>query len=136
MLHLDPQDMFRISADDLSDFYYTFEVSPTRAFRNAFRIKLSSEDVRHFRCFRPDMEGQELLVCLSTLAMGDNLAVEIAQSAHANVLKCLVGSMRDAEVLKYRWPVPRSDFVELLAIDDHVGIQRLPISDFPLKPKA
>ena len=29
------------------------------------------------------------------------------------------------EVLGYRHPVPRGDFVELLAIDDHVTVQRM-----------
>lgn len=31
-------------------------------------------------------------------------------------------------------PFPGVDFIELLPIDDHVGIQRLPISQFPEKP--
>ena len=135
MLHLPDGDMFRICADDLSDFYYTFRVSQKRATRNAFRLVLQSTDVDGFRCFDNSMQGQDLLLCLNTLAMGDNLAVEIAQSAHRNVLRCLVGSMRDDEVLKYRSPIPRSDFVELLAIDDHVGIQRLPISLFKDDPR-
>lgn len=74
------------------------------------------------------------MVCLSTLAMGDSLAVEIAQQSHGNVLRVCVGSMDPSEVLRYRWPVPRGSFVELLAIDDHVGIQRLPIKDYQLNP--
>ena len=31
-------------------------------------------------------------------------------------------------------PFPMVDFIKLLPIDDHVGIQRLPISQFPEKP--
>ena len=84
-----------------------------------------SEELQHLQCYAPDLEGHEILVCLSTLAMGDNLAVEVAQQAHANVLRQLCGSMVPSEVLRYRSPLPRSDFVELLAIDEHVGIQRL-----------
>ena len=57
--------------------------------------------------------------------MGDNLAVEVAQQAHTNVLRQLCGSMVPTEVLRYRCPIPRTDFVELLAIDDHIGIQRV-----------
>ena len=137
MLHLAPEDNFRFSADDLSDYYYTFRVSPDRARRNAFRMILSSDDVRDFSCFHNQLEGRPILICLNTLAMGDNLAVEIAQASHASVLRTLVGSMRAHEVLRYRWPVPRGDFVELLAIDDHVGIQRvprnLPIDSLPLR---
>ena len=135
MLHLDPPDMFRFNADDLSDYYYTFKVSKSRAFRNAFRLKLHADDVRNFNCYDPALEGKTILLCLKTLAMGDNLAVEIAQAAHATVLRVLCSAMRSHEVLKYRWPIPRGDFIELLAIDDHVGIQRLPIRQYPKTPK-
>lgn len=74
-------------------------------------------------------------VCLSTLAMGDSLAVEVAQQSHGNVLRKMCGAMKSHEVLRYRAPCPRSDFVELLAIDDHVGLRRLPIEDYPKCPK-
>ena len=66
--------------------------------------------------------------------MRDNMAVEIAQQAHSNVLKFLCGALRSDETLRYRVAVPRTDFVELLAIDDHVGIQKLPISQIREKP--
>ena len=134
MLQLEPADMFRFNADDLSDYYYTFRVSKARAYRNAFRLKLHANDVRGFSCFNQSLEGKPLLLCLKTLAMGDNLAVEIAQAAHSTVLRVLCSAMRSHEVLKYRCPIPRSDFVELLAIDDHVGIQRLPIAMFREHP--
>lgn len=126
LLHLGPNDVFRFSADDLSDFYYTFKVGEKRALRNTFKLPLQSSDVCHLTCFDPKHhQGKTLLVCLSTLAMGDNLAVEIAQSAHKAVLSELCGSMLVSETLRYRCPIPRSDFIELLAIDDHVGIQKL-----------
>ena len=126
LLHLGPNDVFRFSADDLSDFYYTFKVGEKRALRNTFKLPLQSFDVCHLTCFDPKQhQGKTLLVCLSTLAMGDNLAVEIAQSAHKAVLSELCGSMLVSETLRYRCPIPRSDFIELLAIDDHVGIQKL-----------
>ena len=79
------------------------------------------------------MQGP-LLICLKTLAMGDSLAVEIAQQSHTNVLRKLCGSMLDSETLKYRKPVPRSDFIELLAIDDHIGLQKLPKNELPCEP--
>lgn len=135
MLHLEPGDMFRVSADDLSDFYYTFKVSPERASRNTFRMYPQSHEVADFQCYHDGLSGQTLLLTLNTLAMGDNLAVEVAQSAHSAVLRHLVGSMRKHEVLRRGQAVPRSDFVELLAIDDHVGIQRLPKVDFPSNPR-
>lgn len=66
--------------------------------------------------------------------MGDSLAVEVAQQADTNVFKVWVGSMVPSECLRYRSPIPRTNFIKLLAIDDHVGVQKLPISDFPRNP--
>ena len=136
LLSLKPEQMFRFNADDLSDYYYCFKVTPERASRNAFRMKFQSHELKHLHCFsRDEHEGHELLVCLATLAMGDSLAVEVAQQAHTNVLKVWCGSMVSGECLRYRAPIPRTDFVELLAIDDHVGLQKLPIKDFAKTPK-
>ena len=59
--------------------------------------------------------------------MGDSLAVEVAQQAHSNVLSTLCHSMRPKEVIRYRHPISRTPFVEMLAIDDHVGIQKIAI---------
>ena len=127
LLHLGEHEAFRFSADDLSDFYYTFKVSEARSSRNAFRCIFKPDELRHLTCFLPQHENcKGLLLCLSTLAMGDNLAVEIAQQSHLNVLKFLCHSMKGSETLRYRHPVPRGSFIELLAIDDHVGIQRIP----------
>lgn len=134
LLHLKPSDMFRISADDLTDYYYTFRVSESRAKRNSLRCIFKRHEVQHLSCFNESDPSTEFLVALKTLAMGDSLAVEVAQQSHFNVLSRLCGAMIPSEVLQYRKPVPRSDFVELLAIDDHVGIQRLPIDQFKHQP--
>ena len=135
LLSLKPGEMFRFSADDLSDYYYCFKVTPKRASRNAFRMIFDAHEVEHLSCFQGQHRGRKVLVCLATLAMGDSLAVEIGQQAHKHVLQVWAGSMKAHESLRYRTPVPRGDFIELLAIDDHVGIQRLPISDFPNNPR-
>ena len=134
MLHLPKGTSFRFCADDLTDFYYTFCVNNTRATRNAFRFPFHAGDLKHLKCYHPTFEGKEVLVCLQTLAMGDSLAVEIAQQSHGNVLRKLAGALRMEEFLRYRKPIPRSDFIELLAIDDHVGIQRLKTPDLDLYP--
>ena len=136
MLHLPHGTSFRFCADDLTDFYYTFCVSQTRATRNAFRFPFRAEELRHLKCYHQKFEGKDVLVCLQTLAMGDSLAVEIAQQSHGNVLKKLAGGLRKEEFLRYREPIPRSDFIELLAIDDHVGIQRLKTQDLGLYPSC
>ena len=114
LLSLRPGQMFRFNADDLSDYYYCFKVNPARAIRNAFRMKFQSHELRHLTCFSDEHEGHELLVCLATLAMGDSLAVEIGKQAHTNVLKTWCGSMLSSECLRYCFPIPRGDFVEMI----------------------
>ncbi len=125
LLSLDQSTAFRFNADDLTDFYYTFKVSPQRAERNAIRCLFDSSELSHLKSFDPQIGTGPFLVCLRSLAMGDSLAVEIAQQSHTRVLQSLCGCMLQHESLRYRHPVPRSDFVELLAIDDHVGIQKV-----------
>ena len=112
LLNLADDEVFRFQADDLSDFYYTFKVPVKRALRNTFRLVLDWKEVRHLKCFAPKLKNRQVAVALKTLAMGDSLAVEIAQQAHCNVLKQLCGAMIHKETLKYRSPVPRSDFIE------------------------
>ena len=70
LLHLSEDEIWRFSADDLTDYYYTFDVSSTRAKRNAFRMVFDSDELKHFRCWDPSLDGLKLLVCLKTLAMG------------------------------------------------------------------
>lgn len=74
-------------------------------------------------------------MCLRALDMGDSLAVEIAQQAHANVLRLHCNSLKPEETQRYRSPVPRPDFIELLAINDHVGVQRLKRDQLRNRPK-
>lgn len=130
LLPLDDDQCFRFSADDLTDFYYTFHVTRDRCHRNCFRIKLQDFEVEHLQCFDESLRGKTILVGLATLAMGDSLAVEVAEQSHAAVLRMCAGAMDPKECLRYRSPIPRSSFAELLAIDDHVGVQRLPKADF------
>ena len=134
LLHLEGDEVFRFQADDLSDFYYTFRVPEKRALRNIFRLELHWTDIAHLKYAHESLKHKKVAVALRTLAMGDSLAVEIAQQAHSNILKQLCGAMIHEETLKYRSPVPRGDFIELLAIDDHVGIQRLKRSDLGCQP--
>ena len=80
------------------------------------------------------MEGPQTL-SLNTLAMGDSLAVEVGQAAHFAVLRQHAGGMLPRESLLYRHPIPSSSAIELLAIDDHVIIQKLPSSALPSEPE-
>lgn len=134
LLDLEPEQVMRFSADDLTDFYYTFQVSEARAARNAIRCKFTGRELQHLQCFPEDGNlDDQYLIALRTLAMGDNMAVEIAQQAHFNILRMLCGSMLSHESLRYRHPCPRSDFVELLAIDDHVGLQKVSVNELKSK---
>ena len=132
LLSLEPHQSLRYNADDLSDFYYTFKVSPARAKRNAIGVPLFRSELQDLTCCPKDLSGP-FYPALATLAMGDNHAVEIAQCSHHSLLQIEAGCMHDCETLEYRKPIPRSDFVELLAIDDHIGLQKVNTCDLPLK---
>ncbi|CAE7256128.1 unnamed protein product [Symbiodinium sp. CCMP2592] len=69
------------------------------------------------------------------MAMGDNVAVEVGQAAHFRVLRDHVGSLLPCETLLYRHPIPKTDTVELLSIDDHVTLQKLPLAKISTKPE-
>ena len=123
LLSLQPNQVFRYCADDLSDFYYTFKVSDARAKRNCIGKKIFASEVKNLACYDPHSSGP-FYPALATLAMGDNHAVEIAQKRHHALLELEASCMRPFETLEYRKPVRRGDFIELLAIDDHIGVQR------------
>ena len=125
LTHLDDGECLRVSADDLSEMYYTFRVPPGRAARNAIRMKFAPWEVSHFKCFSAALHSVPVYLSLAALAMGDALAVEIAQQSHYNVLASLAGSMRVSEVAAYRMPYPRGGTAEYLAIDDHVVTQKV-----------
>ena len=87
LLHLPPQVGFRFSADDLSDYYYSFQVSRSRAVKNSIRCKFEPAELLHLRAAEGlDMVGPQAL-SLNTMAMGDSLAVEVGQAAHYRVLR-------------------------------------------------
>eukprot|EP00438_Fugacium_kawagutii_P033349 Skav204235 [mRNA] locus=scaffold1550:277390:299473:- [translate_table: standard] len=112
-----------ISSDDLSEYYYTFKVSQARAARNAIGMVFWGHELSHLSCCTPEHYSQQYYIALSTLAMGDGLAVEIAQQSHCNLLRVLGHCMHPKEVLAYRRAIPRGPFYELLTIDDHIGLQ-------------
>ena len=123
-IQLGQDEQLLLSSDDLCEFYYTFEVSSARAKRNAIGVVFKGHELQHLSCFDSRLIHEDCYVCLGTLAMGDALAVEIAQS-HINLLRSLAGCMLTTETLQYRVPCPRGPFYEMLTIDDHIGIQRV-----------
>ena len=140
LIHLKPGCRLRISADDLAEMYYTVRVPTARAKRNCIGKLFDAAELKHLSCFDSSKHYGPCVLALSALAMGDSWAVEIAQQAHCNVLRFLAGSMLDSERVCYRHPFPRSDFMEWLSIDDHIGIQVVTESQFrnrvPLRDTA
>ena len=130
LVQLAPDEVLRISADDLAEMYYTFMVPDERAKRNCIRMKFSPRELSQFSSFNPAEHTSSCYLALGALAMGDSLAVEIAQQAHFQVLVQLAGSLRDSERVAYRKPFPRGKFYEFLAIDDHLGLQVVSRADF------
>ena len=120
-----------ISGDDLGEFYYTFKVSSARARRSALAVVCDAEDFREFDRWDPALAGRRVVSALAALAMGDSLAVELAQASHLGLLQKEVGACRASELVVYRAPFPRGPFWEILAIDDHVGIQAVSPSTSP-----
>ena len=127
MIALSPSEQLLISSDDLCEFYYTFRVSTKRAQRNAIGVKFHHSEVSHLQCYDPSQHTGHVYICLGTLAMGDALAVEIAQQSHTNLLQVKAGCMLLEESLQYRTAIPRGPFYELLTIDDHIGLQKVPL---------
>ena len=135
LLHLGPTVAFRYSADDLSDYYYSYKISNARALRNSFRCRFDPSEVMDFR----DAQGRDLVgpqvLALNTLAMGDNLAVEVGQAAHFQVLRQHACALHPDQTLLYRHVVPQGDSVEMLSIDDHICLQKVPLVDIAQKPQ-
>lgn len=130
LVQLKSDEVLRISADDLAEMYYTFQVPDRRAIRNCLRVKFKASELSHLSCFDPAKHHGECYISLGALAMGDSLAVEIAQQAHHQVLFQIAGSMRSQERVAYRLCFPRGKFFEFLAIDDHLGLQVLTKTEF------
>jgi hypothetical protein len=121
---LDSHEWLELCSDDLREFYYTFQVSRARARRNVLRVVLRDSFARTLSCWSSDLAGSAVCPALSVLAMGDNLAVEIAQSAHEGLLRS-VGALEPSERVVARRPLPRGPFYEMLNIDDHTSLLRV-----------
>ena len=125
-IHLESGEYLRMCCDDLTDMYYTFAVPHARAKRNSLNMPFQPHEISHFSAFDAKLHSTPCVVALSSLAMGDHMAVEIAQQSHYNVLALLGGSVLPHEFASHRRPVPRGGTLELLAIDDHITLQKVP----------
>ena len=127
-VHLRPREHLRMCSDDLREFYYTFLVSPARSDFNALGVEYAASDFVGFRAWSAELAGLTVLPCLASLAMGDALAPEVAQAAHAGLLARMCGAMRPENVVANGLPFPRSPLLELLTYDDHATIMKVDAS--------
>ena len=87
-------------------------------------MAMSPDDLKAFKAYNPQQHFGRCFLALACLAVGDNLAVELAQQSHVEVLRC-AGCMLPSQVVSFRRPFPRGSFCELLCVDDHLSVQVL-----------
>ena len=94
-----------------------------RAKRNTIGTRFEAGELAHLTAYNPAEHWGKCYLSLSSLAMGDSLAVELAQQAHVGVLRSLRGSLLPSQTVAYRRAFPRGAFAEFLCIDDHISAQ-------------
>ena len=70
---------------------------------------------------------RKLQPCLAALPMGDLNAVDYAQLAHMNVVRSS-GGLLDANLMRYRAPLPRGPVYDGVVVDDRVVFSKVPRS--------
>lgn len=128
-IYLQEQEVLLVHAEDLKDYYHCFRVSEQRTSRNALKMKVKPEEVRHLSCYEESMEAEKFLVpSLATLAMGDINAVAFGQTAHlAVVLRS--GALRLRDFIGLRARPSRRAIVAGLMIDDFVLFEKVRVDE-------
>ena len=118
-LHIPEGKSLITSGTDLREFYYGFQVGHERLRRNSLLIRMDPRELRGFRCYDPSLEaeGRPVTLGLRTLAMGDSMAVELAQTAHLGIL-VQFGLVDESSLLAMCLPPPRCDLFSGVVIDD------------------
>ena len=122
------------SVDDVKDFYHAYSASEARARSSPVGPVFRWGEVAHLQAAQVALaeerlgKDDKLVCCFRGLGMGDHAAVDIAQESHVNLLRAF-GGMKELETLSYRKPLPltQTGFYEGVMIDDHLGIQLLPV---------
>lgn len=127
-IHLADDEKILFSGDDLSNFFYTFNVGYDRASRNFLDWAIPTELVQGFTCFPSRLAGEQcVFACLNTLAMGDSAACAYAQTSHlAMALQC--GSLDEHCLVTMHNRIPRGRTVGGVIIDDYVVMEKVHIS--------
>ena len=136
-LSLGPEEVLRISLDDLPDYYHTCKVSDAKARWNAIgplvdvntwqgskalgrlEKKLGASGFAELL-----QSGERIQPIQSNLVMGDSFAVQEAQIGHMNVLRS-GGLLRDEGLLLYRQYVPRAECWSGCMVDDYAVVQKV-----------
>lgn len=132
-IELEPANRLMLHGTDLRDYYYCFQVTKQRAYRSAFRFPLSFAQASEFNCFDPTLAGDEFYPCLSTMAMGDNNAVELGQGAHV-LLGMQSGLIAAEELLTIHSRAPRGRLACGIVIDDILFAEKVPRCLDPAEP--
>ena len=122
-IELASSDNLSMSGEDVQDYFYQFLISDARRRRNALVGKLSHAELLEVFGDALHFEGPGY-VCLSTMAMGDLCACEFAQGSHLSVLSGC-GQLRPEELIMMHCPIPRSDLMIGVVIDDLVLLERV-----------
>eukprot|EP00438_Fugacium_kawagutii_P016872 Skav223762 [mRNA] locus=scaffold521:2192:6754:+ [translate_table: standard] len=125
-LELAPGHNLYMSGTDLVDYYYCYKVSQQRSFRNALAFPLTAHQAAAFSCFKITQDtADKYYPCLSTLAMGDNQAVELGQCAHVQ-MGLISGAFQASQLLTVHGRAPRGNVACGVVIDDVLICEQLP----------
>ena len=139
------QECFRIAVCDRKDFYHQLRVPPRRSLRNLLCPALALADCAELSAFRdlpllaesPSGYAKDgdlprrLYPCFGAVLQGDSLGVEIACSAHSNLLSSF-GLLSVSSRVEGGRPFPpggEGGLVEGLVIDDWFAISRQLLGD-------
>ena len=111
----------RGSGDDLSNYFYLLKHKEEWLPRNTIGQPVSGSLFTRYGCD----PKKSYMLSFRVIPMGDTNAVDIAQQTHLEILRDC-GTMTAEEVISYRSPLPASDCLEGLYIDDHITVQLVP----------
>jgi hypothetical protein len=130
-LTLRPNEELRLFATDLTEMFYSFAITAVRARSNCLPIVCTVSELSgtraeaaYWRDTKDAAPDDLVLLSLFTEPIGDINAVDYAQEAHANVLVAAGAWQPHLRVESWN-PLPRDGSMELLTVDDHLGIVKV-----------
>eukprot|EP00435_Cladocopium_sp_Y103_P073431 s469_g43.t1 len=122
---LEDDEVLQSSGNDLRDFYYFFEATRSRSRRNVLVGGMNPKEIQHLHAVKEaHLSSPCVFGSLSTLAMGDCQAVELAQSCHLGL-----GLQHDVlsadNLITMCKPLPREGTMVGIVIDDFVAMSKV-----------